>query len=262
MSKLLGIFMSKYVILMFVWFLGCKTKIEEVYYDSGELKESYSLVNGEKDGLCYRYYKSGKLLNVVNWENGFRNGLVKHYYESGEIETNSFLLKNIPEGKICFYFENGIKRKEFYRVQDTVTGPVREFDENGNIKYASLYLKGESLLFGEFDETGKVVGKNYFFVDIITPDSIFQEEDVEIEIKVYDDTNLFGDLEIRKGEIFDDVGSTTVSERLKVKGDNIKIKLLTNKKGFNYWNGVLECTSELDSTSYALYPICFSYYVR
>jgi hypothetical protein len=147
-----------------------------------------------------------------------------------------------------------------YLINGQVTGAVKTFYENGELKRVSIHAKDTPFVFGEFNEQGKVIGDD-FFLDIITPDSILLGEDVSMRVILYN-TDIFEYCKILKGEFIDGGEKIVISEKLKIKDDKITIKLPTNSKGFNYWSGILEYTSKLGTSKYAPYPICFSYLVK
>jgi antitoxin component YwqK of YwqJK toxin-antitoxin module len=247
------------VIILTGLIFSCTSKLKKKYYDSGELKETFQLVDGKKNGIDNKYYKNGQLLNTINWKDGYRNGLAKNYFESGEIKSVYSFLNDLQEGKSTIFYKNGGKKQELHFVKDEVTGPVRDYFENGELKFASLFSKDTAYLVGEFNKNA-AAGED-FFIDIITPDSIFMGQDADINIILYN-KDFFGRCDLLKGEFIEDGNRIVINERLFIKGNNILVNLPTDKKGFNYWSGMIECTSKEDSTKYAPYPIRFSYYVR
>ena len=45
-------------------------EVVQTYYDNGQLKEEYCLVNNKKEGLYKSYYRNEQLMSVCNYVDG------------------------------------------------------------------------------------------------------------------------------------------------------------------------------------------------
>ena len=89
-------------------------QVVKTYYDGGELKEEYLVINNKIEGLYKKYHITKKLWIICNYVNGKINGDEYIYNENGNllftttyidgIENTSFiyLLNNT---KMCFCYQ-------------------------------------------------------------------------------------------------------------------------------------------------------------
>ncbi len=91
-------------------------QVIRTYYDTGELKEEYFEINGQKEGHYKRYYKNGILEKNCNYVNGKMNGEYKTYYPNGNLVS----IWNYVNGR--------------------ANGEYKRYNENGNIRYIVNYV--------------------------------------------------------------------------------------------------------------------------
>ncbi len=136
----------------------------ELYYDSGELKESGTYVSGEKDGLWKSYYKSGTLKHEITYRDGMAKGPAKFYYRDGQLWEEGFWNINHWEGEYNLYHANGQKFYEWnYDASGKRTGEQKYFHANGQLQYSGQWKNGN--VDGEvsvFNNKGQLVEKREY----------------------------------------------------------------------------------------------------
>lgn len=123
--------------------------LEEIwyqYYDSGELKQSNTYINGKVNGIEKAYFKNGNLQWEVNIVDNKVDGTYKEYFPTGELKHIA-LYKNGKEDVLSKqYFNNGQIRTEIeYKDEKPLSGYI--YDSNGlKIKMTDLDFIDLSLL--------------------------------------------------------------------------------------------------------------------
>ncbi len=134
------------------------------YYDTGELKETATFLNGSRHGMEIAYYKTGEKMGEIIHENGLRQGLSRFFHKNGNIKSTTEYLDDNPLGKNLQYYENGkLKSESFIRVQRGLTKfyNAKEYYENGLIKQADTTNKktGRLEMRCNYDEQGRLVSE-------------------------------------------------------------------------------------------------------
>ena len=138
------------------------------FYDSGEVRQTFSFKNGLLNGECrvyflsgrpekegfFRdgkaegksrlYYPDGSLKGVSEFKNGIRNGETLLYYKSGSLKAKLFFKNGKPAGEQIMYYENG--KPESLTVYDDngiKNGKVIFYFENGKIKKEGHFTNNE-----------------------------------------------------------------------------------------------------------------------
>jgi antitoxin component YwqK of YwqJK toxin-antitoxin module len=72
-------------------------EVVRTYYDEGQLKEEYCLINNKKEGLYKKYHKNGQLYEICNYVDGKENGEFKRYSIDGILfyKKKMIILMNI-----------------------------------------------------------------------------------------------------------------------------------------------------------------------
>ena len=141
-------------------------------YDQGVLKRQ-EIINrtdkkGEKQGVWKEFYSSGKTKSETNFINGKKSGYSKTFLESGSLNTvekyvGDSLQKETPELVTKLevrneYYENGSIKKTGTYLYDIAEGIHKEYDREGKISGAKLYVKGVLVGEGLLDESGNYQG--------------------------------------------------------------------------------------------------------
>ena len=157
------------------------------YYDSGELKRTFSFKDGSLNGICevfFRsgiverkgtfkdgeeigkselYYPDGTLKGVSIYKGGKKNGPTIIYYPSGKIKAKLQFKGSVPDGKQVMYYESGaIESEVFYRggVKD---GEVKFYYESGKVKMEGRFVADElDGVVTTYYESGKVKHRKIF----------------------------------------------------------------------------------------------------
>ncbi len=77
------------------------------YYDNGDIRFTYSEINGDKDGVSYIYYENGKISFKQEYSEGKYHGTVEEYYENGTLDTLTTYVNGIKNGETLGKYENG-----------------------------------------------------------------------------------------------------------------------------------------------------------
>lgn len=102
------------------------------YHENGNLKTSYQIVNGVREGFCEAYNENGVKEYDLNYKNGEWDGWISYYNNSGNIISKK-LWKN---GK----YQN-----------HTI-----EYHRNGNTSFETIKIKGISYC-KQYDEMGRLI---------------------------------------------------------------------------------------------------------
>jgi len=118
------------------------SSLEEVttYWPTGELKEQFTIKNGEKHGMYTLYYKDGALKRQCNYANGFLDGKDIKMYPTEEAENTGKLLSqnNYEQGLLhnsqYYYWPNGnLSKIQTFAYNKLVNEKC--FDEQGGKIY-------------------------------------------------------------------------------------------------------------------------------
>jgi len=60
-------------------------KMQNIYYESGNLRAETLLKDGKVEGIIKEYYESGELYRELSFKDGKHEGIMKEYYPSGEL---------------------------------------------------------------------------------------------------------------------------------------------------------------------------------
>jgi antitoxin component YwqK of YwqJK toxin-antitoxin module len=136
----------------------------ELYYDSGELKESGSYIDGQRDGLWKSHYKNGSLKHEITYDNGKAKGPARFYYRDGQLWEAGYWDVNHWKGEYTLYHANGQKFYEWnYNDSGKRTGEQKYFHANGEVQYSGKWKNGN--IDGEvsvFNEQGDLTEKREY----------------------------------------------------------------------------------------------------
>jgi len=158
------------------------------FYDSGDLRQTFSFKNGLLNGICRVYFLSGKiekegffkngeaqgksslfypdgtLKGESEFKNGIRNGSTILYYKTGTIKAKLNFKNGKPAGEQIMFFENG--KQESHTVYDNngiKNGKVIFYFENGKIKKEASFVNNElNGIVTSYYESGRIKKRRKF----------------------------------------------------------------------------------------------------
>ena len=158
------------------------------YFDSGELRRTFSFQDGSLNGVCKVFYRSGKeerkghfkngreigrselfypdgkLKGWSEYQDGLKNGPTKLYYPNQQIKAELNFKDGIPVGEQIMFYENGnVESKSCYDENGIKNGPVTFYYESGKLKEQGIFVNG--VLHGTvttYYESGRVKKRKEF----------------------------------------------------------------------------------------------------
>ncbi|MEM6892497.1 MAG: toxin-antitoxin system YwqK family antitoxin [Bacteroidota bacterium] len=110
----------------------------EDFYESGELKVSFSYEKGKKNGEAIRYFKNGRIKEVNSYKNSLENGRHLRYFEDGSIEYSGTFWNGKEIDTCIWYYPNGVMKQVFICESDTTSvhfvGELKSYYDTGSIK--------------------------------------------------------------------------------------------------------------------------------
>lgn len=137
--------------------------------EGGKLLEQGSIINGKKNGAWMTFHDNGIIKKVSNYIDGLESGSRLEFSNRGQLEKRTGLLNNQLHGEFAeLKFGRPVKTasynlgeldgeyKEYFKnsenVQKLVTfkngvqdGPMKYFDEEGNVTLEYMYKNGEKV---------------------------------------------------------------------------------------------------------------------
>lgn len=99
-------------------------------------------LNGPKK----EYYQNGKVMKEYTLKDGKIEGSYRTYDMLGRLVSDQYCKNGVPDGSLKTYYPGGqLKSEGVMRPDGDISGPSREYYENGNIKI-------ESMLSGKFPD--------------------------------------------------------------------------------------------------------------
>jgi len=135
-----------------------QAQIEEVYYESGELKSATPLnEKGIFEGTAFTYYKSGAIAKRQQFRDGHQTGLEQEYYPNGKLKVESSYAYGRLHGLSIEYYQNGdMKLKENWHYGNR-KGIVVVYYPGNKMRMYGL-VDGDDLEFAQrFDDAGRLL---------------------------------------------------------------------------------------------------------
>jgi antitoxin component YwqK of YwqJK toxin-antitoxin module len=110
-----------------------KEGVSYQYFSNGQLKEEAHFVNNKKSGITREFDLDGQLITVLTYKNGY---LVERE------KLNRTDENGLKQGLWRTFYTNGRIKSEAFYQDDLLTGPFKEYDEDGNIKVMLQYAAG------------------------------------------------------------------------------------------------------------------------
>lgn len=110
------------------------------YYESGEVKEAFSLKNGKLNHIFTSFYENGNKKEFSSFQDGVRSGIQKEWREDGSLKKVVLIAPEGGEITTERYHVNGKKAKvETRDASDGKIGPYKEWYPNGQLKEDGVY---------------------------------------------------------------------------------------------------------------------------
>jgi antitoxin component YwqK of YwqJK toxin-antitoxin module len=162
----------------------------ELFYETGELKESGTYENGQKTGLWKSFYKNGTLKHEITFDKGMARGPAKFYYRDGQLWEEGYWDLDHWKGTYILYHANGRKFYEWnYNDAGRRSGEQKYFHTNGEVQYSGHWqngkIDGEILVFndrGELLEKREYTDKGFNKSTVVTSRPENTDEDPDRKI--------------------------------------------------------------------------------
>ena len=82
------------------------------WHANGQMKETGTYVNGEKDGQWTEWYDNGQVKIKESYKDNQKNGKWLLWYENGQIKTEGDYINNKKSGKWTTWYPWGWRSKE------------------------------------------------------------------------------------------------------------------------------------------------------
>lgn len=113
------------------------------YYDNGDIRFTYSEINGDKDGVSYIYYENGKISYKQEYLEGKYDGTVEEYYENGTLDNLTTYVNGIKNGETLGKYESGNDWFIGEYTDGKNSGIWYTFEEDGSPTSEIGYKNGE-----------------------------------------------------------------------------------------------------------------------
>ena len=134
------------------------------FYDNKQLKEQYTIIDGEIEGDFVDYHENGKVRSKIQFHNGVLVRTMYCYDESGQLTFRGNYIDGKLNGHSCTYF-NGLPYNISYFVNDKKSGKSIFFDNNRNCVAIEVYDNGIKSGPAKFYNTGGNLIKEMQYID-------------------------------------------------------------------------------------------------
>ncbi len=143
--------------------------LEKSFYDSGELKIEYELINDTiKNGFYKEFYKNGEISYQVEFKKNKEHGWASWYYQNGKLQ-----------GQVFFYEGTKIGIGKFYHPNQKLSSYICYYS-------CANELRGEVFYRSDYDELGRLIKEDGWYLPkfIMSPNEIKKGEVFWVEIYV------------------------------------------------------------------------------
>jgi antitoxin component YwqK of YwqJK toxin-antitoxin module len=117
--------------------------VYKAYFDSGELRRTFSFKNGALNGMCMALFRSGQTERKGTFKNGKEEGRSELYYPNGTRRGVSIYKNGLKNGTTTLYYPSGkIKAKLFFKDSNP-DGKQVMYYENGKVESEVIYVDGK-----------------------------------------------------------------------------------------------------------------------
>jgi hypothetical protein len=129
---------------------GNKTEeIERTFYRNGRVFQEVPFQGGKINGLIHEWHRNGVLAKEVPMKDGLRHGVCKQWNDKGEL-LGTFEM-NMGTGISKQWFPNGRLEFEASIVNESFTGRLRRWDEDGQLVQETFFLNNKTVPKTEYD---------------------------------------------------------------------------------------------------------------
>ncbi|TAE63152.1 MAG: hypothetical protein EAY68_08020 [Bacteroidetes bacterium] len=156
-------YMKKCSLLLMITFMSlyqsCKNESSKCdYYSNGNIKESYKLVDGKKNGLAIYYWENGKIRSLDNYQKDQLHGEVLKFYYNGVLEQKMFFSNGVPNGVFYTFYHNGSIKSYRKFVNGKKEGYSEDYwEKDGDIKAVYFSINDTLVYIRRFDSLGYVI---------------------------------------------------------------------------------------------------------
>lgn len=127
--------------------VAAETKVKEVKYPDGNIKERYSYyLDGKglevRDGVNEEFYPTGGKKGVRTWKAGQTEGAVIYYHPNGRKSYETNYVNGKKNGFATVWYMNGQKQWETTFKAGKTHGRWREWHLDGRKKFEATYAEG------------------------------------------------------------------------------------------------------------------------
>ena len=100
-------------------FHGQKDGASQSFYNNGQIRDEFTIVNGEIHGTQTSYFKNGKIMTIANYNFGYFNGLTTYFDKKGRIISKCIFHNDtlIECCELAYYlFGNYLLSKTIYKT--------------------------------------------------------------------------------------------------------------------------------------------------
>lgn len=117
------------------------------YYESGNIKSTFTYENGRIEGVGFFYYDDTEntLRAEVIFKDDKLNGLYKEYHENGARKSNLTYEDGKKQGSVNYFYKTGVIQIEGTFSDNQKYGKWVYYDENGNKIATEKYKRGEKV---------------------------------------------------------------------------------------------------------------------
>lgn len=113
------------------------------FYSDGTLKQEATYQKGNLEGPYTSYHPNGQLKEKGTYINDSLEGENRYFNDYGALIEKKFYKKGELHGPYTGYYESGeLKKFEYNYVDGFIEGVVKEYYENGQLKFTAPYQKG------------------------------------------------------------------------------------------------------------------------
>ncbi len=95
---------------------------KKMYYDNGNLKSEFTMLDNSMEGEIKEYYESGKIKLKGNYKSSKRDGEQKAFFETGEVKGIYNYRNGVLEAESKEFLENGnvLRKLNSIRINDSI----------------------------------------------------------------------------------------------------------------------------------------------
>lgn len=121
-----------------------KEGVWSIYKDNVKVGEE-TFLHGVKNGIARRYYNTGEVMEETSWVNGKETGNHQVFLKSGEPYFKCKMKEDERDGLFIIYFENGAQELVGEYKRNLRHGEWKYYNKGGEHLYSLFYDNGQIL---------------------------------------------------------------------------------------------------------------------